>query len=517
MSPLLFPIIIYYTKPETSTSTSTTTSSSTCLKRSLSKCLTKFYPLAGRIKDDVSVDCNDAGVDYLEAKVTNCTLLDVITNPNIPSLKQLLPCEPHIHDLESPLLLVQVNRFQCGGIAIGVCISHKVADASALGMFVNGWSCTARGDCETVAPHFELSTLFPWRDDTNDIEKESQATEGDYDHEKDNKFVTKRFVFNATDIARLRDKARNIESPTRIEVVSAFIWKRFVDLNRSKTRPTSKPYSVFHAMNLRKRRAPPLAEHGFGNMSVLVIESLETEDDDDEYCSLVGKIRSAIRGVDGEFVKKLESGDEWYLKHIKAGLIEQGKGEREQFSFTSWCWLFYDADFGWGKPVWVSPHLYYKNVVILMDTRDGEGIEAWVSLLNEDIVEFESDPDILSGRIKDEIYVDCNDAGVDYLEAKITKCSLSDVLTNRNIESLVQLLPCKPYSPETKKESSESPLLLVQVNYFDCGGIAILSVRLAQGRRHMFPKHIRERLECHSSRRLRSDHSTIRLGFRISS
>ncbi|KAK9119972.1 hypothetical protein Scep_018065 [Stephania cephalantha] len=365
----------------------------------LACCLTKFYPLAGRIKDDVSVDCNDAGVDYLEAKVTNCTLLDVITNPNIPSLKQLLPCEPHIHDLESPLLLVQVNRFQCGGIAIGVCISHKVADASALGMFVNGWSCTARGDCETVAPHFELSTLFPWRDDTNDIEQESQATEGDYDHEKDNKIVTKRFVFNATDIARLRDKARNIESPTRIEVVSAFIWKRFVDSNRSKTRPTSKPYSVFHAMNLRKRRAPPLAEHGFGNMSVVVIESLETEDDDNEYCSLVGKIRSAIRGVDGEFVKKLESGDEWYLKHIKAGLIEQGKGEKEQISFSSWCWLFYDADFGWGRPVWVSPPLYFKNGVILMDTRDGEGIEAWVSLLDEDIVEFESDPDTLCTSI----------------------------------------------------------------------------------------------------------------------
>ncbi|KAK9108389.1 hypothetical protein Syun_024400 [Stephania yunnanensis] len=90
-------------------------------------------------------------------------------------------------------------------------------------MFVNGWSCTARGDCETVAPHFELSTLFPWRDDTNDIEKESQATEGDYDHEKDNKIVTKRFVFNATDIARLRDKARKVESPTRIEVLRLYI------------------------------------------------------------------------------------------------------------------------------------------------------------------------------------------------------------------------------------------------------------------------------------------------------
>ncbi|KAK9117448.1 hypothetical protein Sjap_016395 [Stephania japonica] len=387
MPPLLFPIVLYYTKPQTSTTTTTTTIS-TCLKESLSKCLTKFYPLAGRIKDRNSVYCNDAGVDYLEAKVTNCTLLDVITNPDIPSLKQLLPCEPHIHELESPLVLVQVNQFQCGGIAIGVCISHKVADASALGTFVNGWSCSARGDCEAViAPHFELATLFPWRD-TFDIEQESDY---DHDHEKDKKIVTKRFVFNASDLAMLRDKARNVESPTRVEVVSALIWKRFMESNRSKTRPTSKPYAVFHALNLRKRRAPPLAEHGFGNMSVVVIES----HDDAECCSLVGKIRGAIRGVDGEFVKKLESGDEWYLKHIKAGMIEQGRGGREQLSFSSWCWLFYDADFGWGRPVWVSPPLYLKNVVILMDTRDGEGIEAWVSLLDEDIVEFESDSELL--------------------------------------------------------------------------------------------------------------------------
>ncbi|KAK9117441.1 hypothetical protein Sjap_016388 [Stephania japonica] len=392
LAPHIFsPILLYYTK--------TNSTAALCLKESLSKCLTKFYPLAGRIKDDVSVDCNDAGVDYLEAKVTNCSLLDVITNPNTHSLKQLLPYEPLSCTLQSPLLAVQVNRYQCGGIAIGVCISHKVADTSSLGTFINGWSCTARGDCEAVAPHFELPTLFPWRD-TNDDEQEFHATEET--NIMDNQALsTKRFVFNASGIAKLREKARNcsstIESPTRVELVSAFIWKLFVDSNRSKTHPTiSKPYSVFHAINLRKRRAPPLAEHGFGNMYVAVNESLAAENDDDiEYCSLVGRIKGAIRGVGGEFVKKLESGDECYLKRIKACHIQLAKGGKEQINFSSWCWFFYDADFGWGRPVWVSPPLYLKNVVILMNTRDGDGIEAWVSMLDEDIVEFESGPEIL--------------------------------------------------------------------------------------------------------------------------
>ncbi|KAM7278943.1 hypothetical protein ACFE04_006077 [Oxalis oulophora] len=35
------------------------------LKSSLSKTLTRFYPFAGRLNDDVSVDCNDEGARCL--------------------------------------------------------------------------------------------------------------------------------------------------------------------------------------------------------------------------------------------------------------------------------------------------------------------------------------------------------------------------------------------------------------------------------------------------------------------
>ncbi|KAK9117443.1 hypothetical protein Sjap_016390 [Stephania japonica] len=385
----LIPVLLYYPKPKTSINTTTSTA---CLKESLSKCLTKFYPLAGRIKDEVSIDCNDAGVNYFEAKVNNCSLLDVITNPNTHSLRQLLPLDQP-YTLESPLLLVKVNQFQCGGIAIGVCVCHKISDVSSLSAFINGWSFAARGDSEVIAPHFELAALFPWKYEND--EQGFEATEGPTKYV----VVAKRFVFNASDIARLREKAQNVESPTRVELVSAFIWKRFIEWDRSRSYPTTKPYSAFHVVSLKKRRATPLAEHSFGNMSTIVSALLTAEkDDSDEYCSLVAKIRGAIRGIDGEFVKKLESGDEGHLKRFEAEMMQASQGGNEPIHFTSWCRFgLYDADFGWGRPVWVATiSLDFPNLVRLMDTRSGDGIEAWVNMLEEDIEGFASDPELLA-------------------------------------------------------------------------------------------------------------------------
>ncbi|KAM7484127.1 hypothetical protein LguiA_000136 [Lonicera macranthoides] len=59
------------------------------------------------------------------------------------------------------LLAIQVNIFECGGIAIGVCILHKFADAvSLIFMFINCWPATAHGESNIVSPHFELANLF---------------------------------------------------------------------------------------------------------------------------------------------------------------------------------------------------------------------------------------------------------------------------------------------------------------------------------------------------------------------
>ncbi|KAL5835355.1 hypothetical protein ACOSQ4_014852 [Xanthoceras sorbifolium] len=73
------------------------------------------------------------------------------------------------------------------------------------------------------------------------------------------------------------------------------------------------------------------------------------------------------------------------------------KGEFITFNYTSLCrYPVYEADFGWGRPVWVAwGGLPYKNLTVLMDTKSGDGIEAWIHLKEEDMAKFVTDQQLL--------------------------------------------------------------------------------------------------------------------------
>nr|GMD33563.1 vinorine synthase-like [Ipomoea batatas] len=134
--------------------------SSQLLKKSLSKVLTMFYPLAGRIKGNDFIDCSDDGALWVETRVHGF-LKDVVENPLMEELEKFLPVEPHNGDDSELMLGVQVNYYVDGGIAVGVCMSHKIGDGLSLVNFVNAWAVTARGG-EISPPNFGLVTsLFP--------------------------------------------------------------------------------------------------------------------------------------------------------------------------------------------------------------------------------------------------------------------------------------------------------------------------------------------------------------------
>ena len=78
----------------------------------MSDVLTRYYPLAGRVKDNINVDCNDEGVLFREAQV-KCELSDIVTNPNPAEFKKFLPCD--IDGTHNLTFAVQVNYFTCGG------------------------------------------------------------------------------------------------------------------------------------------------------------------------------------------------------------------------------------------------------------------------------------------------------------------------------------------------------------------------------------------------------------------
>ena len=85
------------------------------LKSSLSKTLTKFYPFAGRVKDDFSIECNDEGAEYVEA-LANGFLFEYLQKPDQNLLRDFHPfncAEYPVASNGDPMLRIQATFFIC--------------------------------------------------------------------------------------------------------------------------------------------------------------------------------------------------------------------------------------------------------------------------------------------------------------------------------------------------------------------------------------------------------------------
>ncbi|KAK4597757.1 hypothetical protein RGQ29_015321 [Quercus rubra] len=366
LQPLVFmPLVHFY--PKYSDTNLTNTEQSDRIKKSLSDALTRFYVLAGRVKDNLYVDCNDEGVPYVEAKA-NCKLSEFLEDPIPGELNKFLPFE--LDEVNELPAAVQVTFFNCGGLVIGVLVSHRIIDASSFILFLNSWAAIARGHGNIVTPPMDSATLFP--------PQELSGLNMNIGITKDN-IVTKRFVFDASAIGSIRekyssdDKSIEYPRPTRVEALSAFIWSRFMASTQSKPDP-NKIYKIVHALNLLPSRDTEVGFYG-----------------------IIKPMREAIQKIDGDFVKMLQQGDV-YLKYMKENLSNFVKGELVTLSFTSLCrFPLYEVDFGWGKPAWVtSAKFTFKNLITFIDAKSGDKIEVWINLKVEDMAKFETDNELLA-------------------------------------------------------------------------------------------------------------------------
>ncbi|XP_062169615.1 stemmadenine O-acetyltransferase-like isoform X1 [Alnus glutinosa] len=387
------PIILFYQPKNGHHVDDNQVQTSSRLKRSLEQTLNRFYPFAGSIKEEHSIDCNDEGVEYYEARVVG-KLSQVLEHYNAEILNQFLPFDPY--ESHEVLLAVQYNMFDCGGVAIGVCVSHRIADGDTATTFLRTWSATSREYhvLEAICPKFDAATYFPPKDIFWGL--------GDMGVTKEN-IVTRRLVFDKSSIAALKEKASSsagcsqVRFPTRVEVVSAFIWKSLMAISKSKPAP-ARVHAAVHAVNIRQRMVPPMPIHSFGNLWYFATAILSPHDEldrDSNYGILVSKLSNALKEIDGDYVKTLQT--DAIPESLTNSVELFSEGDLEFYKFTSWCrFPLYEADFGSGEPTWVCrPSMPFKNLVVLMSTKDGHGIEAFVNILEEDAVVFDSDEELL--------------------------------------------------------------------------------------------------------------------------
>ncbi|XP_019171632.1 PREDICTED: acetyl-CoA-benzylalcohol acetyltransferase-like [Ipomoea nil] len=399
------------------------------LQKSLSDALTAFYPLAGRYdRDDGSIKCDDQGVGYAEVEVEGCRMVDFLDDLHCQNLNRLLP---HLDgggdsgNSSTPLVVIQVNLFKCGGAAIGVCVWHKIADTHTTIQFINAWAAKAAsdlqiagdddGDCKVELQRltFNGGSFFPLKNFPVEMPPLGH----------DMKVVTRRFVLNGRKVSSLRTEFKEYYSkvnggasvrtlPSRVTLVTAVFWKALIGTAAASRHTRLRPSLLSPAMNLRGRTSsfPAISNDSYGNFWTPFVAHFNPKNSNEDdratlsWQDLVGPITDAMQTM-LDLVQH-GSGDEISRAAIKAFQEVQetmaggGHGEEEEvdaFICSSWCrFPLYEADFRWGKPACVSSDNRFE-MFILMDSSDGdEGIDVWVYMDQPKMQLLEQDPHIIA-------------------------------------------------------------------------------------------------------------------------
>ncbi|KAK7343858.1 hypothetical protein VNO77_12938 [Canavalia gladiata] len=375
------------------------------LKRSLSETLTIFYPVAGRRKDHTFITCNDEGALYLEAKV-NQDMVEFLTPPKLEFLNKLLPCEPnkmHSNKEVLPQVLVQVNIFNCGGIAIGTCNLHTLLDGCSGSLFQTTWAAISRGSKgEVPCPDFTTaSSFFPPINNLSLHDHVDQNNDEDSNVQK--KCTTRRFLFDSKSINTLRAEAKednddddgSSKSPTRYEALAGFIWKHMTLACNMESGDNTRPAVAIHIVDMRRRMGEPFSKYTIGNILWPVMVFCETVNTDTDVRYLVSIAKEKFGKLSRELFLRVKS-DPNILGSNQCVDMPQDIETRNPIPtvLTSWCGLdFSELDFGWGKPLWAGvrggDQETLPNVAVIMETD--EGTEAWLTMEMQHIANLEKD------------------------------------------------------------------------------------------------------------------------------
>ncbi|KAI3889842.1 hypothetical protein MKW92_009707 [Papaver armeniacum] len=374
------------------------------LKDALSKVLVYYPHLAGRfISDDLGRTCiilNNAGVRITETYITSKLAEKLPFHPS----KDVSHLLPPIEGVEE-LFQVQLNRYSCGGLVIGVTSHHRVADGQSMSSFFVAWARMAQGlHIETLPYHDRTAVSKPRNPPTVEFDHPSiefkktivnpdaipvyssvETLIINYSSECINKLKTK----------VLRENCSPEKSYSTFECLLSHTWKK---VTQARGLDLEESTQVRVAVNGRARIKPAVPMEYFGNLVLWAYPTLKVKELLQESHSYVAKaIRDEVLRVDSRYFKSFidfgavteEGGGEINEgEDLEATIPQIGNTLCPNLEVDSWLrFQFHDLDFGGGSPcAFFPPNIPVEGLVIFLPTcREDGGIDVVISLKPEHV------------------------------------------------------------------------------------------------------------------------------------
>ncbi|XP_057865144.2 3'-N-debenzoyl-2'-deoxytaxol N-benzoyltransferase [Cryptomeria japonica] len=332
------------------------------IRDALSKVLVYYYPLAGRLrkKEDgkFQVECTGEGVLFLETLVDKSLSILGDLEQLKPSLKQLIfrfPFDTALEDVH-PMVL-QVNRFTCGGFVVGVTFNHMIYDGRGLGKFLIDLGEMARGHVKpSIEPVWDRELLKPRKQlakDLKSIEEKIESTSHSWEPPIYEESIQMSLIFHSETIKYMKQRMMQecIDNCTTFEIVAALTW-------RARTKaleiPLTQSTKILFAVDVRGSFDPPLPNGYYGNVVVLACAQATVNDVMNQSLSyIVNIIKKTKMSLNNKYLRSTIDMDQFpsCIFNNQADMI-----------LSDWRWLgFNEVDFGSGSPMNVCPMHWNEN------------------------------------------------------------------------------------------------------------------------------------------------------------
>ncbi|GMP63802.1 hypothetical protein CsSME_00025345 [Camellia sinensis var. sinensis] len=356
------------------------------LKISLSKALVSFYPLAGRLYwttgngGRVALNCNSMGARLYEAE-SDAKIEDFGDFCPTPKLRSLVPSMDYSDPLHQlPLLLVQLTKFSCGGVSLGLATSHIMIDGTSFSHFMSTWAKIARGEPLDVLPFLDRTLLLA-RDPPIPPQFNHERFNppplligrSDNQEERSKETTVAMFHLSKTQVEKLKrmanvGRATNVQSYSRYEAVAGHLWRCTC---KAREHENSQITKLYFAVNFRNRMLPPLPQGYFGNAYLRITASSHAS----------SKIREAMEMVTDDYVRsaidlvKVQRDLTRFRTYHTVGSTQGHFYGNPNIEITSWIGLpLKNVDFGWGKEIYMGPaNVAFDGKCFVFRGHDGDG------------------------------------------------------------------------------------------------------------------------------------------------